>query len=106
MGGLGRVGHFHDVTGGQFVDALQYGQPFAHMPVAQQLRDGPPVDGAAAGGMGLHGRQFRAEQKHGLARMALPTVVEGLFAQPVAGQHQAAVLAVPDGKGKHARAAP
>lgn len=63
----------------------------------KQQDQGLTVDLGAEARVRLEGFQFRAEQQH----LALPTVVERLFAQAVAGQVKHLVMAIPEGKGKH-----
>ena len=58
-------------------------------------------DCRAEGGMSLEGLKFRAEQEG----IALPAVIERLFAQAVAGQREAAFGPIPDREREHANRA-
>ena len=90
-----------DLTGAQLGDALIDRPVLAHVAVAQKLGDGVGVDPAGEAGMRGQGLQFRAEQENPVRPAALPAVIERLFPQPVAGQRQGAVLAIPQRDGEH-----
>lgn len=66
--------------------------------MSQVQGQGVTVDGGGKRGMCFQRLEFGAEQEG----VALPAVIQRLFAHPVARQRQHPVAAIPQGDGEHA----
>ena len=81
----------------QFEDSLVYGMRGRYIVVPQIQGQSVSVDVALPIGVGGQGSEFRSKQK----ALALPAVIQRLFAHAVPRQSQNAFAFIPQAKGKH-----
>ena len=86
------------VARGQFVYVLEYGAGPGYPGVLDKQGQRIVINAGVEVGVGTQGLQFRAKQES----LRAPAIVQRLFSNPVAGQHQRLVPAVPQGEGEHA----